>query len=287
MRLTIMKFSRHGVGFLVLLFAFMNSAIAEDLVASTPPKTLKEYIADELASMNTNLQSAVADKRYKEAADLHLKKSHLTMAQKAADLKAAALAQAEGQQDFATCAALVDEMQAIPRTYEGLKAFAAIAEKEAAAKEKKEAANKIMDKSQNTGLILAAKTNDVSRAREYIALGADLDKVNDEGMTALIMCARKGHVEVAQLLVDAGANKVLTDRGQRTALMWAAEEGNIEVAKLVVDAGASKDSPDGRQGWRNALMWAAEEGHVEVAKLLIDAGANRAWKYPKDNTRIN
>jgi len=261
---------------LFALFFTRVICVAGEESGQPPPKSLKDFIQDELTSKSSDLQSAVSEKRYKEAAIYKEERDMLSMALRAADAKTAALSVAEGQQDYETCAKIVEEIENVPRNMAGLKEFAAVAEKEAAEKERKDACNAIVDKSSgNTGLIIAAKENDAAKARELIGAGADLDRVNTEGMTAFIMAARKGSLEVAQLLADAGANKILVDRAQRTALMWAAEEGHIEVAKLLVDAGASKDAADNRAGWRAALMWAADEGHVEVAKLLIDAGAGR------------
>lgn len=257
---------------LVLAFVLGSASGQEDAMEFP---TLTSYIASELAATNSALSEAVTAKRYKEAATLKSEKDSLTVALASAEAKVQALSRAEAAQDFETCSSLADEMGSVVLTPEGLKVFEAAAAEEAVIKKAKEDANLVVDKSGNTELILASKNGDVSKTRQLIAAGADLDKKNDDGMTALMWAARKGIGGAVKLLVDAGANKAIIGRdGIRTALHWAAEEGHVEVAKLLVGEDIAKN----RDGWRSLLMWSAEEGHSEVAKMLIDAGSIKGDK---------
>jgi ankyrin repeat protein len=51
-------------------------------------------------------------------------------------------------------------------------------------------------------------------------LGANIDAVDDHGMTALIRAARCGHGKVVQLLRNRGANCEVKDKKGWTALKW-------------------------------------------------------------------
>lgn len=80
-----------------------------------------------------------------------------------------------------------NEMKSVPHTTAGLTAFYQVAVSEEAKRESTEAANKVVDKAGNTGLHIAAKTNNAASCSQLLADGADPDKTNDDAMTPLMV----------------------------------------------------------------------------------------------------
>lgn len=255
----------------ILIVTIISAGLAQEDVVEKP-KTLKEFVQGELTTNEGALTAAKQTKSYQDAADAMARKESLTTALKHIDALTVTLTAAEGKQDFATCARIDNEMKSVPHTDQGLAQFYQIAVQEQGRREVKEAANKAVDKTGNTGLHVAVKTDDAASAKKLLSEGADPNKINDDGMTPMMMAARRGRLEVAKVLIDAGASKTLLDKGVRSALMWAAEESNLEVASLLIE---QPNSVEGRVAWRTALMWAAEEGHADVAKMLVDAGSGK------------
>lgn len=59
----------------------------------------------------------------------------------------------------------------------------------------------------NLELQTAARNSDITRAKEMIARGADVNDKNEDGNTALhILCSHKGSMEILELLMNHGAN---------------------------------------------------------------------------------
>ena len=103
-------------------------------------------------------------------------------------------------------------------------------------------------------LIDAVKEADLTRVKELVAAGVDIDLKDVVGRTALHWAVGNHRVEIAQLPVGAGANVNLE-----------------EVAKLLVARGANMNLKSGKGS--TALDWAMEKGHKDVAELLMSSGA--------------
>ena len=92
-----------------------------------------------------------------------------------------------------------NEMKSVPHNTAGLTAFYQIAVTEEAKRDTTEAANKAVDKTGNTALHVAAKTDDVASAKQLLLDGADPDKINDDSMTALMV---RLSIELAEAAPD-------------------------------------------------------------------------------------
>jgi ankyrin repeat protein len=124
----------------------------------------------------------------------------------------------------------------------------------------------------NADLTKAVLDGSLSRAKELIARGADMNAVLYEGLPALIGASIEGQVEVVRLLLDLGANVNDADKMSWTAFVGASIEGQVEVARLLLDRGVNVNAAD--KSGLTALMGAARRGHVEMVRLLLDRGAN-------------
>ena len=136
-------------------------------------------------------------------------------------------------------------------------------------------------------LYSAATTGDVTKAREALASGANINElVERRGLTytPLIRASRAGHCDLVRLLLSAGADPNLAGRENFgtniTPLMLAARHGHKGVVELLLEAGAQADvrigSIFGHRGGQNAAQQAKDKGHMEIAQLLRAAAKNQA-----------
>jgi len=155
-------------------------------------------------------------------------------------------------------------------------------------------------------LVDAARTADVTRARELLSRGADPDLPepdgttpllwavyntspdlvrallearadpnvpNDLGITPLLQASRYGNAELVSLLLASGARPSDAELTTETPLMAAARAGSVEAVQALLDAGVDVNATD-PVDHQTALMWATAEGHLDVVKALLDVGAN-------------
>ncbi len=101
----------------------------------------------------------------------------------------------------------------------------------------------------NDDLYLAAVHNDVQKAKDLLAQGADPNSSwqnpGGEVWTALHIAARNDSAEIAALLLDKGADPNIRTRNRKqTPLMDAANNGSKEVALLLLNRGADPNAKD-------------------------------------------
>ena len=66
-----------------------------------------------------------------------------------------------------------------------------------------------------------------------IGLGADVDAVADDGMTALMWAANNGDLKTTRLLVDGGASKTVKNKSGKTARQIAQDLNHDDVAEVL------------------------------------------------------
>jgi hypothetical protein len=140
--------------------------------------------------------------------------------------------------------------------------------------------------------LAAARDNNVSRMKELLAAGADLESKTsqNDNRTALHEAASLEHTEVAQFLISAGAKKDAKTKSKSTPLHEAAWAGSTEVARMLIRAGAQKEARNLDDS--TPLQLAAIRGHRDVAQILVDHGANvhttrTAGITPLDDAKTN
>jgi len=122
-----------------------------------------------------------------------------------------------------------------------------------------------------TTLIEAAIAEAAAGAPAPLDQGAQLDALDQCGLTALIWASAKGCLEDVQRLLARGAGVDARDGSGATALMWASVKGHSELVHVLLAQGARVNAGD-KQGV-TALMWASEHGHCEVVLALLAGGA--------------
>jgi ankyrin repeat protein len=138
---------------------------------------------------------------------------------------------------------------------------------------------------QENDLFHAAYKGDVTRAKELLSSGADVNARNQQGNTALFLAAYQGFPEVVNLLLD---NKAEIDgkcMGGATPLLAAAQEGHKEVVAILVARGA-KVNAKSDQGALTPLIAALHAGHPDVAEVLLAHGADALAKSSEGDSAL-
>ncbi len=120
----------------------------------------------------------------------------------------------------------------------------------------------------------AAEFGDLSALRERLREGADVNALDDDGMTPLHCAAEAGQAYAARLLIRRGALIEARGRaiGGKTPLHVAAEAGQPEVCAVLLDAGADIEARDGTGN--TPLISAAFSSQPETVRLLLERGAD-------------
>jgi len=117
-----------------------------------------------------------------------------------------------------------------------------------------------------TKLIESAKTGNVKKVSELLTAGAEINAVDNQGVTALSWSAFNGHSEIVKTLIEAGADINHKDNDGMTALMAAAFKGNLDIVKTLIKAGSYIQASD--NSGRSALQMAEFKGHLDVIQFL-------------------
>ncbi|KAI1264811.1 ankyrin repeat-containing domain protein [Xylariaceae sp. FL1019] len=124
-----------------------------------------------------------------------------------------------------------------------------------------------------SALMLATQLNQAQFAAALCKLGADTNKVNDEGETALHMAVLKDPT-ITEVLLQHKADARAKDKIKQTALHYACKIGNSAVVIQLIKALARDEALDAPDIHRETpLSIATAGGNAELVRLLLDAGA--------------
>jgi thiol-disulfide isomerase/thioredoxin len=104
--------------------------------------------------------------------------------------------------------------------------------------------------------------------------GADINQVNNFGVSAIQIAAERGHTGIARLLLESHAK--LTPKGAdwSGALPAAAYRGHFDIVQMLLEAGAWVDQNRAGLDKQTPIFFAVMFKHEEVADLLIRHGAD-------------
>lgn len=105
-----------------------------------------------------------------------------------------------------------------------------------------------------------------------IALGYDLNKIDEFDQTPLMTAVYWNRLENARLLLEAGANVNQRNSYGSAAIIHAAIYGRLEIAKLLIQYGAFFDDKDYYS--YTPLHFASMHGRIRLAEYLISLGAD-------------
>jgi uncharacterized protein len=112
------------------------------------------------------------------------------------------------------------------------------------------------------------------------------------GQTALILAAQNGYVKIVDRLLKAGAEVNTLDNRGISALHWAVSRNHLQVVDLLISAPGidinNQDRwPEDEVGGQSAMMLAARKGSVEIVTSLISAGADLTISDHKGRTALH
>ncbi len=126
-------------------------------------------------------------------------------------------------------------------------------------------------------LLQEAMSGNLTRVRELIAAGADINFANRSGVSSLMVACQWNQTEVVRFLLENGADvRHQESSSGRDALMYSCFSGNPELVELILNNGAMIDATDAMG--RSALMIAASVGKAESVRVLLQTGANADLK---------
>ena len=118
------------------------------------------------------------------------------------------------------------------------------------------------------GIWQAALDNDLSRIKQLLDKGFDINSTDSSGYTALHYAARNNHVDLVRFLISNGACVNCSTRaGGDTPLHRAVYMGNLEIVQCLVGNGASilLQNNDGQI----CLHKACQRNHTGIVKFLL------------------
>lgn len=120
----------------------------------------------------------------------------------------------------------------------------------------------------------AARRGAVSRLKNMIGRGADINAANEYGSTALMHAIHANQPETALWLIREGADISQKANNGLTALLVAAKHDQLQLTVVdeLLKRGANPN--DANEDGTTALMLSAMKGHMEVVQRLLDHGAD-------------
>ena len=95
-------------------------------------------------------------------------------------------------------------------------------------------------KTEDAGLLAAARTGHSGTIRDLLASGANVNVRDEHSNTPLMEAARNGHDDCVRTLLDAGANWRLKNEDGKTALMLARQNSHEDATRALQQAGATE-----------------------------------------------
>ncbi len=121
-------------------------------------------------------------------------------------------------------------------------------------------------------LLDAAKVGDMSKVKDSVNRGADVNTKDRDGNTPSRNAVLKGHFGIFKYLVENGVSLEGKDHRCGPSICDASYSGNLDILKYLIGKGVDVNESD-KNGW-TPLHFAAWRGYLEVANFLIEKGAN-------------
>jgi ankyrin repeat protein len=129
----------------------------------------------------------------------------------------------------------------------------------------------------NQQLIKAAWDNDLRRARDLIARGADVNAKDNTVQSAYLITTSEGYLELLNLTLKHGADVDSKDSFNGTGLIRAADRGHADIAGRLVQADI-KINHINKLGWtalhEAIILGDGSRRYVDTVRVLVAAGTD-------------
>lgn len=129
------------------------------------------------------------------------------------------------------------------------------------------------DTDNQTPLMVAIKTNDLSVINGLLEYGADPNLQDSDGWTAAMHAVRSNEPKIFRLLGKFKANFNIVSKDNLTALAMAVFNNKANAAVAMLDNNAKPDFAMGTAKY-NALMLAVQKGNLQMAQTLLQYKAS-------------
>jgi ankyrin repeat protein len=140
----------------------------------------------------------------------------------------------------------------------------------------------------NQQLIKAAWDNDLRRARDLIARGADVNAKDNTAQSAYLISTSEGYQELLNLTLKHGADVDSKDSFNGTGLIRAADRGHADIAGRLVQADI-KINHMNNLGWtalhEAIILGDGSRRYVDTVRVLVAAGADLRLPSQRDQIR--
>lgn len=124
----------------------------------------------------------------------------------------------------------------------------------------------------------------IAHVQQYLAMGADVNEIDQYGFTPLIEAAVCNELEIARLLLEKGAKVNGRDLTEGTALHWSVENNNVELSELLLKNGADPNAyPTYGQP---PLVKPLLRHQQEIKELLYEYSADLKFAQDYINTKL-
>ena len=129
----------------------------------------------------------------------------------------------------------------------------------------------------NQELIVAAWDNDMPRAQELIADGADVNHKDRSRQSAYLIATSEGYLELLELTLDNGADVTSLDSFNGTGLIRAAERGHAHIVERLLETEIDVNHIN-NLGWtalhEAIILGDGTDRYIRTIQLLLDHGAD-------------
>lgn len=135
-------------------------------------------------------------------------------------------------------------------------------------------------------LIASVYGGHITATASLLKYGANVNMVDQHGMTALWWAMASDHIDIVELLLSSGAGTESVGSDGSTALIWASTDKSLAILELLIKHGANINAQD--TDGETALMRAASREHsVPVLRLLLENGADARMKDDRGRTALD
>lgn len=129
----------------------------------------------------------------------------------------------------------------------------------------------------NLKLLEAVKSGSYCLTELWIAEGAQINSVDEKGMSVIYIASKSGDVAMLNLLERSGADLNLQDKDSWTPLHFAVSKGNDTIVEWLLANGANINAKDRTD--RTPLYIAAEFGHHTIVGSILKRFSNDNARY--------